>query len=131
MPEGRSCCSRTLFFSKWSRPPGHGTHLRICTCGCPIAPSSPLPSPLSPRPGKTDATIRSHTSTLLVVLLFPASALMWVVSGSALVFLALLGTLGARAGGASVITAAVRVTFWGAMAMALTAGVGALFGVSA
>lgn len=68
---------------------------------------------------------------LLVVLLFPASALMWVVSGSALVFLALLGTLGARAGGASVITAAVRVTFWGAMAMALTAGVGALFGVSA
>lgn len=68
---------------------------------------------------------------LLVVLLFPVSALMWVVSGSSLLFLALLGSLAARAGGASVITAAARVTFWGALAMALTAGVGALFGVAA
>jgi VIT1/CCC1 family predicted Fe2+/Mn2+ transporter len=68
---------------------------------------------------------------LLVVLLFPVSALMWVVSGSSLLFLALLGSLAARAGGASVITAAARVTFWGALAMALTAGVGALFGVTA
>ena len=68
---------------------------------------------------------------LLIVLLFPASALMWVVSGSALLFLALLGSLAAYAGGASVIAAAVRVTFWGALAMALTAGVGALFGVTA
>ncbi len=68
---------------------------------------------------------------LVVVLLVPVSALMWAVSGSSLVFLALLGSLAARAGGASVLTAAVRVTFWGALAMALTAGVGALFGVSA
>jgi VIT1/CCC1 family predicted Fe2+/Mn2+ transporter len=68
---------------------------------------------------------------LLVVALFPASALMWAVSGSSLVFLALLGSLAGRAGGASVITAAARVTFWGALAMALTAGVGALFGVAA
>jgi len=68
---------------------------------------------------------------LLIVFLFPASALMWAVSGSSLLFLALLGSLSARAGGASVITAAARVTFWGALAMALTAGVGALFGVTA
>ena len=68
---------------------------------------------------------------LLVVLLVPLSALMWVVSCSSLLFLALLGSLAARTGGASVINAAVRVTFWGALAMALTAGVGALFGVTA
>jgi len=68
---------------------------------------------------------------LLIVLLFPVSTLMWAVSGSSLLFLAILGSLAARAGGASVITAAARVTFWGALAMALTAGVGALFGVTA
>ncbi len=68
---------------------------------------------------------------LLIVLLVPVSALMWAVSGSSLLFLALLGSLAARAGGASMMTAAARVTFWGALAMALTAGVGALFGVTA
>jgi VIT1/CCC1 family predicted Fe2+/Mn2+ transporter len=68
---------------------------------------------------------------LVIVFWVPLSALMWAVSGSSLLFLALLGSLAARAGGASVMTAAVRVTFWGALAMALTAGVGALFGVAA
>lgn len=68
---------------------------------------------------------------LMVVVLAPASALMWVVSGSSLFFLALLGSLSARTGGSSMATAALRVTFWGALAMALTAGVGALFGVAA
>ena len=68
---------------------------------------------------------------LFIVLVVPVSALMWAVGGSSLFFLALLGSLAARAGGASVVTAAVRVTFWGALAMALTAGVGALFGVTA
>lgn len=68
---------------------------------------------------------------LLIVWLLPSSALMWSVAGSSLVFLALLGAVGARAGGAGVTAAAVRVCFWGAMAMALTAGVGALFGVAA
>ncbi len=68
---------------------------------------------------------------LLVVLLAPVTALMWAVSASSLLFLALLGALSAGAGGASVVTGAVRVTFWGALAMALTAGVGALFGVAA
>jgi VIT1/CCC1 family predicted Fe2+/Mn2+ transporter len=67
---------------------------------------------------------------LLVVLLVPVSALIWAVAASSLFFLALLGSLAAGAGGASIVTAAVRVTFWGALAMAITAGVGALFGVS-
>jgi VIT1/CCC1 family predicted Fe2+/Mn2+ transporter len=68
---------------------------------------------------------------LLIVLLAPSSAILWAVSISSLLFLMLLGSLAARVGGASVITAAARVTFWGALAMALTAGVGALFGVAA
>ena len=68
---------------------------------------------------------------LLVVLLVATSVLPWVVAGGSLLFLALLGSLSARAGGASVLTAAARVTFWGALAMGLTAGVGALFGVAA
>lgn len=68
---------------------------------------------------------------LLVVLLFPPSTFILAVSGGSLLFLALLGSLSAKAGGAPVIKAASRVTFWGALAMALTAGVGALFGVAA
>lgn len=68
---------------------------------------------------------------LIVVLLVPASLLLWSVAGSSLLFLALLGTLSAGAGGAPLIVGAARVSFWGALAMALTAGVGALFGVSA
>lgn len=68
---------------------------------------------------------------LLIVTLFPVATLMWAVSGSSLLFLALLGSLSARAGGAPMVVAASRVTFWGALAMALTAGVGALFGVAA
>lgn len=68
---------------------------------------------------------------LLVVVLSPVSALMPAVFGGSLLFLAVLGSLSAGAGGAPVIVAASRVTFWGALAMALTAGVGALFGVVA
>ena len=68
---------------------------------------------------------------LLIVALFPGSALLWAVSGSSLLFLALLGSLAAVAGGAPVIAGALRVTFWGALAMALTTGVGALFGIFA
>ena len=67
---------------------------------------------------------------LLVVLLVPAALLMWAVAGSSLLFLAVLGALAGSTGGSSIWTAAVRVTFWGALAMALTAGVGALFGVA-
>ncbi len=68
---------------------------------------------------------------LVMVLLLPASILMWGLAGSSLFFLALLGVLAARAGGSPVIPSVLRVGFWGALAMALTAGVGALFGVAA
>ena len=67
---------------------------------------------------------------LLLVLIVPRPALVWTVSGSSLVFLALLGSLAARAGGSPVWSSVARVTFWGALAMALTAGVGALFGAT-
>jgi vacuolar iron transporter family protein len=68
---------------------------------------------------------------MLVILVVPSSLLSWAVASGSLVFLALLGALAARVGGASIAKAALRVTFWGALAMAITAGVGALFGVSA
>ncbi|MCJ7779381.1 MAG: VIT1/CCC1 transporter family protein, partial [Acidimicrobiia bacterium] len=51
-----------------------------------------------------------------------------VVALTALFFLAALGIIGARVGGAPVVTAAIRVTFWGALAMAVTAAIGSLFG---
>jgi VIT1/CCC1 family predicted Fe2+/Mn2+ transporter len=68
---------------------------------------------------------------LLVTAMAPAASLIPLVSGTSLVFLALLGGLAARAGGASVAMGAIRVTFWGALAMAVTAGVGSLFGAVA
>jgi vacuolar iron transporter family protein len=65
---------------------------------------------------------------LAMVLLMPRSLLVAGVSIASLVFLALLGAIGARAGGAQIGRATLRVTFWGALAMALTAGIGAIFG---
>ena len=65
---------------------------------------------------------------LLMVVISPASALVPLVSATSLGFLALLGAIGARAGGANVLRATARVTFWGAFAMALTAGIGKMFG---
>jgi VIT1/CCC1 family predicted Fe2+/Mn2+ transporter len=65
---------------------------------------------------------------LLVTLLAPEARLIPCVSGTSLVFLALLGGVAARAGGAPLMKGTIRVTFWGALAMALTAGVGSLFG---
>jgi VIT1/CCC1 family predicted Fe2+/Mn2+ transporter len=67
---------------------------------------------------------------LLVTAIAPEAGLIPFVSGTSLLFLALLGGLAARAGGAGVMLGAMRVTFWGALAMALTAGVGALFGTA-
>jgi VIT1/CCC1 family predicted Fe2+/Mn2+ transporter len=67
---------------------------------------------------------------LLVTALAPEAILIPLVSGTSLTFLALLGGLAARAGGAGVAVGAMRVTFWGALAMAATAGVGALFGTA-
>jgi vacuolar iron transporter family protein len=65
---------------------------------------------------------------LLMVVISPAGALVPAVSIASLGFLALLGAIGARAGGANVLRATARVTFWGALAMALTAGIGKVFG---
>jgi len=67
---------------------------------------------------------------LLVVLLAPVAALLWLVFATSLVFLAVLGAVAARAGGAGMRMGAARVAFWGALAMAITTGVGMLFGVS-
>jgi VIT1/CCC1 family predicted Fe2+/Mn2+ transporter len=68
---------------------------------------------------------------LVVTAMAPAAGLIPLVAGTSLVFLALLGGLAASAGGAGMTMGAIRVTFWGALAMALTAGVGALFGTFA
>lgn len=65
---------------------------------------------------------------LVTVLVAPASTLTWAVSLGALVFLALLGMLGAKVGGSDMVKAATRVTFWGALAMALTYAIGAVSG---
>ena len=65
---------------------------------------------------------------LLMVLVAPPSMLVMTVSIASLLFLALLGAIGAKAGGADILRATLRVTFWGAFAMALTAGIGALVG---
>jgi VIT1/CCC1 family predicted Fe2+/Mn2+ transporter len=66
---------------------------------------------------------------LLIVLLAPPDLLLWLVFATSLAFLAALGAVAARAGGAGVGIGAARVAFWGALAMAITAGVGMLFGV--
>ncbi|MFA6156553.1 VIT family protein [Mesorhizobium sp.] len=67
---------------------------------------------------------------LLMVLVAPASILVLAVSVASLLFLAFLGAIGAKAGGANILRATLRVTFWGAFAMALTAGIGALVGTA-
>ncbi|MBQ4853908.1 VIT family protein [Rhodanobacter sp. B2A1Ga4] len=68
---------------------------------------------------------------LLVVALAPATALLWLVFATSLVFLAVLGAVAAWAGGAKMGVGAMRITFWGALAMAVTTGVGMLFGTAA
>ena len=67
---------------------------------------------------------------LLTAAIVPEANLIPLVSGTSLVFLAVLGGLAARAGGAQVTVGAMRVTLWGALAMGLTAGVGSLFGTA-
>jgi VIT1/CCC1 family predicted Fe2+/Mn2+ transporter len=68
------------------------------------------------------------TMPLLVTAAAPGAGLIPLVAGTSLMFLALLGGLAARVGGAGVAIGAIRVTFWGALAMAVTAGIGWLFG---
>ena len=67
---------------------------------------------------------------LLLVVFFSGAKLIPIVSVASLLFLALLGGIAARAGGADVTKGAVRVTFWSALAMAVTAGVGAMVGTT-
>lgn len=65
---------------------------------------------------------------LLMAVVTPAGWVVLAVSGASLLFLALLGVVGAKVGGAGVVKATIRVTFWGAAAMAVTAGIGAVTG---
>ena len=67
---------------------------------------------------------------LFVAIISPANLVIAVVIACSLVFLGVLGGVAARVGGASTLAGAIRVIFWGALAMGLTAGVGALFGVA-
>ncbi|MBU0654019.1 MAG: VIT family protein [Gammaproteobacteria bacterium] len=67
----------------------------------------------------------------LLTAFVPLENMIVVVSASSLLFLAIMGAIAARAGGASLLKGAARVTFWGALAMAATAGIGHLFGVVA
>ncbi len=67
---------------------------------------------------------------LMVAFLSPGPLMIWLIASSSLVFLTLLGGIAARAGGAGVLTGAVRVLFWGAIAMGATALVGKLFGAA-
>jgi VIT1/CCC1 family predicted Fe2+/Mn2+ transporter len=67
---------------------------------------------------------------LLVAAAAPTTAIGWSVSAASLLFLAVLGAVAARTGGASTAKGALRIAFWGALAMGVTAGVGALFGTA-
>ena len=67
---------------------------------------------------------------LLAALLSPAEAIIPTVTIASLFFLAALGAVGAKAGGANIWRAALRVVFWGALAMAVTAGIGKLVGTA-
>ena len=64
----------------------------------------------------------------LVVFALAPEPLIVIVAGTSLMLLTLLGAVAARAGGAPVVPSVIRITFWGALAMGITAGVGVLFG---
>ena len=68
---------------------------------------------------------------LAIAAILPVATIVWAVSVGSLVFLAVLGGIAARTGGASITKGALRIAFWGALALAVTAGVGALFGTVA
>jgi vacuolar iron transporter family protein len=65
---------------------------------------------------------------VLIAVLSPSASLPWMVSGGSLIALAILGAAGAHTGGAGVLKPMLRVTFWGAIAMGATAGIGRLIG---
>jgi len=84
--------------------------------------------PLQAALASAGSFVMGATLPLAVTAMSPAANTIPLVSATTLVFLAVLGSVAARAGGAGMVMGAVRVTFWGALAMAATAGVGALFG---
>ena len=65
---------------------------------------------------------------VVAVILAPSATVVPVVAAASLIYLAILGVVGAKAGGAAILPATIRVTFWGALAMAVTAGIGMLIG---
>ena len=87
-----------------------------------------LPASALFRWGAYAASATAVVSVLLVAILVPQAAIDWSVSSASLVFLALLGAVAARTGGAPMVKGALRTLFWGAFAMAVTAGIGTLFG---
>ena len=93
-----------------------------------------ISTPLSVRPVQaalaSGATFSAGAALpLLTVLVAPKAGLVPIVFGTSIFFLAGLGTLAALAGGAPIVKSALRVTFWGALAMGVTAAVGAFFGI--
>lgn len=78
----------------------------------------------------TASLIAGASLPLVLVPIFGGPSLAWVVSGASLLFLAIFGVIGAKAGGAPVGKAVLRVTFWGAFVMAATAAIGSLFGTT-
>jgi len=87
--------------------------------------------PVQAAPASAATFSLGAAAPLALVLVSPSSWLLPAVSVGSLVFLALLGMIGARAGGADILKPTIRVTFWGALAMAVTAGIGAIFGTVA
>ena len=80
-------------------------------------------------PTRGDKAVRAQSIRgRMALVISPVNLLVPIVSAASLGFLALLGAIGGHAGGANVLRATARVTFWGAFAMALTAGIGKLFG---
>ncbi len=86
------------------------------------------PRPVQAAAASAASFLAGAALPLLTVLLVPTASLILAVSIASLVFLALLGAVAAKTGGASMVKGALRVTFWGALALAVTAGIGALFG---
>jgi vacuolar iron transporter family protein len=75
-----------------------------------------------------DVFIDAIMALLMVAVWLATGVLTYVVSPASLVFLTLLRAMGAKSGGANVLRATIRVTFWGALALAITAGIGKVFG---
>mgnify|MGYP001270858483 FL=1 len=102
------------------------THLRDELGFSPITKARPVQAAI------TSASMFSLGAAipLFVTLLLPVNQIPLLVSITSLFCLGLLGAFSAMAGGASISTAVIRVTFWGAFAMALTAFIGSLFGVA-